>query len=179
MYTLFRYKVMAKERQINPFGKGFVSSETCLDQLNKAPAERTIVGMNKKDKIVVSDDRVLFLKHKRDGIMNEWVEVFTKDVKALEINTPGQCKLFPKRMLHQIFYHLALTLIFLKLFFRANLVRRHVVFSSMGSLWFSSPNFRCSTLRVCFLLLACLEFRWMNFKKKWKTEKRKRKKALI
>jgi hypothetical protein len=84
------YKIMAKERQLNPFGEDCVSSETCVDQLNKAPAERTIVGMNKKDKIVVSDDRVLFLKHKRDGIMNEWVEVFTKDVKALEINTPGQ-----------------------------------------------------------------------------------------
>ena len=90
----FRYKVMSKERQLNPFGEDCISSETCLDQLNKAPAERTIIGMNKKDKIVVSDDRVLFLKHKRDGIMNEWVEVFTKDVKALEINTPGQCKLF-------------------------------------------------------------------------------------
>lgn len=88
---------MAKERQLNPFGENYVSLETCLDQLNKAPAERTIVGMNKKDKIVVGDDRVLFLKHKRDGIMNEWVEVFTKDVKALEINTPGQCKLFQKK----------------------------------------------------------------------------------
>ena len=156
---------MAKERQLNPFGEDCISSETCLDQLNNAPAERTIFGMRKHikdfhtDKIVVSDDRILFLKHKRDGIMNEWVEVFTKDVKALEINTPGQCKLFPKRMLHQIFYHLALTLIFLKLFFRANLVRRHVVLSSMGSLWLPSPNFRFSTLRVCFLLLACLEFR--------------------
>ena len=119
MYTLFRYKVMAKERQINPFGKGFVSSETCLDQLNKAPAERTIVGLSfidqkvegfVNDKIVVSDDRVLFLKHKRDGIMNEWVEVFTKDVKALEIHTPGQCTLyFNRTMLHAVFYHLTLT----------------------------------------------------------------------
>ena len=110
---------MAKEKQINPFGEDCVSSETCLDQLNKAPAERTIVGLSfidqkvegfVNDKIVVSDDRVLFLKHKRDGIMNEWVEVFTKDVKALEIHTPGQCTLYYNRtMLHAVFYHLTLT----------------------------------------------------------------------
>ena len=99
------YRAMAPSRQINPFQR-HVSSDTYLNQVNKAPANRTFDGPKRisrkasracytsgkglKDKIVVTPDSLLFHKHKRGGMKQEWVAVFNKDVRAIEINSPGQ-----------------------------------------------------------------------------------------
>ena len=86
------YHAMAPSRQINPF-EHHVSSDSCLDQVKKASTARTfvgpLVGLN-RDKIVITQDRLLFVKHKRAGIKQEWVEVFHKDIRGIEINSPGQ-----------------------------------------------------------------------------------------
>lgn len=82
------YRAMASSRQINPF-EDLTDPNTSLDQLNRAPNENTIVGTN-NDKLVITKDRLLFLKHRRGGIKREWVEIFQKDIKGVEINSPAQ-----------------------------------------------------------------------------------------
>ena len=84
------YRAMSVDRQINPFDNGkSISEETSLDQLNNADPDKTFLGTN-NDKLVITEDRLLFVKNKRHGIKREWVEVFQTDVKGIEINTPGQ-----------------------------------------------------------------------------------------
>lgn len=83
------YRATAPDRQINPFDVQTLSHETSLDQLDNAEASRTFVGLH-DDKIVVTKDRLLFVKNNRDGIKREWVEVFQKDIAGVEINSPAQ-----------------------------------------------------------------------------------------
>ena len=86
------YLASAPNRQVNPFDVGScISHETSLDQLNKADASRTFVGL-RKDKIVVTKDRLLFLKHTGGccAKKREWVEVFHENVNSVEINSPAQ-----------------------------------------------------------------------------------------
>ena len=84
------YRAMSVDRQIDPFDNGkSISEETSLDQLNNADPDKTFLGTN-KDKLVITEDRLLFVKNKRHGIKREWVEVFQTDIKGIEINTPGQ-----------------------------------------------------------------------------------------